>query len=656
MIASKLEVLIADSNLVDANIIAERLDKNEFTINIVSDASQAREYLNSDTHAPDIAFISENLGEVSGLDLIKEGNTHKTAYVLSADNNSLLLVKNIHASDIHKKRVIDVRLRNDILITEAPTLSEYTKLIHKAMFYERTEREHYEALFKQDIKAVQSLDMDGKFVNINEQFLAITGYLRSELIGKSFTDILPEKYKQAFPTQFEYIKEQGQVLGVSLDIICKNGDLRNIELSGHVLNSDDGKPMNVFYALDDLTAHNKAEEKIKLAQEIATAANSAKSIFLANMSHELRNPLNGIIGLTEILLKDGLNADQKENVELIYHSGKALTTIVNDILDFSKIEAGAVTISNQPFNLYNLTMDVMALMHPMIKKKEIEIKTVYNIRDIAGNSIDMVVGDEQHLRQVITNIVGNAVKFTDKGYVSLEVLGKENDKGILNCLVSITDTGIGLKNDKLEYIFEQFTQIDSSKSKTYQGTGLGLSISKNLVKLMEGDTIKVESEYGKGSKFYFTVPLKVNTSDFLTTQGIKEIDTQKLNVNSKYSILCVDDELVNRILYKKRLEKLNYDIGLAEDGVDAIKKVEEATAQGKPFDMIFMDINMPKLNGIEAMKKLHEKGYKIPIIAVTGYALPEQIKEFIDGGMSNVLTKPYETENLLKIINQYLKN
>jgi CheY-like chemotaxis protein len=190
----------------------------------------------------------------------------------------------------------------------------------------------------------------------------------------------------------------------------------------------------------------------------------------------------------------------------------------------------------------------------------------------------------------------------------------------------------------------------------YQGTGLGLSISKNLVKLMDGGTIKIESEYGRGSKFYFTVPLKVDTSNFLTTQGIKEINTQKSNVNSKYSILCVDDELVNRIIYKKRLEKLNYNIELAEDGMDAIKKVEEATTQGKSFDMIFMDINMPKLDGIEAMKKLREKGYKIPIIAVTGYALPEQIKESIDGGMSNVLTKPYETESLLKMINQYLKN
>jgi len=368
-------------------------------------------------------------------------------------------------------------------------------------------------------------------------------------------------------------------------------------------------------------------------------ANRAKGDFLANMSHEIRTPLNAILGFIRILKKDEDDPKKRKHFDVVDTSGKTLLTIINDILDFSKIENGKLNIENTPFNIQKAFEDVYALFYEKAKEKEISLSL-----EIAKTIPVNVLGDEVRVKQIISNILSNAIKFTQvKGDISITV-SYDKVEETLSC--SIKDSGIGISQDNLEHIFNSFAQADSSTTRKFGGTGLGLSISKHLVELMNGQ-ISVKSIIDEGTIFTFTIFLKPFVDELASEENVLDLSEVSFNCSSK--ILLVEDNKTNQMLLKMMLLDLNLSCDIAENGLEAFEKVQE-----KEYDLVLMDENMPVMNGIESTKKIRELNIDVPIVAVTANALKGDREKFLSAGMNDYLSKPIDNDEFITILHKYV--
>jgi signal transduction histidine kinase len=387
------------------------------------------------------------------------------------------------------------------------------------------------------------------------------------------------------------------------------------------------------------------ETATKMAAE-ADKANTAKSQFLANMSHEIRTPMNAIIGFGEVLSEESMTDEQKGYVKLILDSGRHLLGLINDILDFSKIEAGRIKAESVECNIAELLANVDSLMLPSAKQKNLEL-AIISTPDVP----QIIVTDPIRLRQCLINLVSNSIKFTEKGSIKLAVqpLVKEQKHFIE---FKVIDTGIGIPPEKLDTIFDAFTQGDGSTTRKYGGTGLGLTITRQVANLMGGD-VTVTSEVGKGSTFTLTVPVNVISDGNQDARHLQELineNNENDDLNGKFSgrVLVVEDSLTNQMLIKLMLEKLGFVLTIAEDGFQAIDAMN-----GQVFDMIFMDMQMPNMNGYDATKKIRNLGIKTPVIAMTGSITHEDEKKCIEVGCDEYVSKPIDRNHLIKVISKY---
>ncbi len=442
------------------------------------------------------------------------------------------------------------------------------------------------------------------------------------------------------------LKNLSQTQG-TFDIIIKalnrTGDYIWTRMVGLAKKDKSGAWVRLEAFVKDIHEELQQAQELEKAKDAAIAASRAKSEFLANMSHEIRTPMNGVLGMAELLSNTDIDDRQREFVNVINKSSTALLAIINDILDFSKIEAGALEIDSMPFDFRETLDNIAVLNRPIAIEKDLELVINYP-HDLPQNFI----GDEGRILQIITNLVGNAVKFTETGYIVIDVKVSQGRNNTAILAVQVTDTGIGIENHKLTQIFSKFTQADGSTTRIYGGTGLGLSISKHLVELMSG-RISVTSTVGKGSTFGFTIPLKMDLNVIPLVR-----DTAVLN---NKTALIVDDIAINRRILSEQLKNWNMTVLTAKDGVEALTILKETHAQNQQIDVIILDFLMPGINGQELSKLIHnDPNFRhIPMVLLSSVDQITQTTELNKSGIALQLTKPVNERNLysalMKVLN-----
>ncbi|MDZ4666862.1 MAG: ATP-binding protein [bacterium] len=507
------------------------------------------------------------------------------------------------------------------------------------------------SLIEASLDPLVTINIEGKITDMNEALTSITGISRNALRDTDFFTYFTEPKKAS--EVYQDVFANGSVKDSPLTIKHKNGKLTNVLFNGSVYKDILGNVLGVVIVARDVTNQTRiakelneakifaelatsiAEEtsvKAEAATHIAENAVKAKQQFLSNMSHEIRTPMNAIIGFTKVLLKTELSNKQKEFLDAIKLSGDSLIVLINDILDLAKVDAGKMEFEKIPFNMASSIGVMLHLFDSKIREKNLSL-----IREYDKRIPEVLVGDPVRLHQVILNLVSNAVKFTSHGRITVGVeLQKEDDEKV-TVKFFVSDTGIGIPENKLGQIFDNFQQATSGTSRLYGGTGLGLAIVKQLIE-PQGGKIEVESEVNVGSTFSFTL-------DFEKTREVAEVITTELDKQTEIKnikLLVVEDIALNQLLMKTLLDDFGFESDIAANGKIALQKLEE-----KSYDLILMDLQMPEMNGFEATEYIRKKMYSlIPIIALTADVTTADLEKCRGVGMNDYISKPVD-ENLL---------
>ncbi len=517
----------------------------------------------------------------------------------------------------------------------------------------------YRDIFENSVEGIFQSTSDNNLLSANPAMARIFGYDSPEEM-LSLVDNVETLY--VYPEErrkfIQIIEKTRTISGYEVQCYKKDNSIIWTSLSARAVMDLNGNLLYILGSSEDITKRKQAEDAIKKASEIAEEANRAKSQFLATMSHEIRTPMNAVLGMTDLVLKTSLNAEQKKYLEVVHQSSEHLLALIDDILDISTIEAKKIDFESRPFDLDKLIKDVVSML--LNKVDDQEVKLLYAIENVPV----YLNGDAARLRQIMVNLINNALKFTEKGTIQIKVerdhfpdktTSDSLEQEKVNILFSISDTGIGIPKDKFDTIFKEFTQLESSLSRRYGGTGLGLAICKRLVALM-GGKIWVESEVSKGSTFFFAVQLNRATEH--EVKGLKYLASIESQSRTnplgeipfkKYHILLAEDFEVNQEVITPILEKHGFFVTIVVNGKEALEAVQE-----KSYDLVLMDVQMPVMDGIEATKRIRslEDPVKasIPILALTAHALKGDRERFLEAGMDEYLSKPVRSEELSRVI------
>ena len=522
------------------------------------------------------------------------------------------------------------------------------------------ESQYARSLIEASLDPLVTISVKGKIMDMNEALANITGMTRSELTGTDFLNYFTEAEKAR--EVYQQVFAKGSVADSPLTLRHKNGKLTDVLFNGSVYKSDIGEVLGVVVVARDVTEQKRiatelmeskvyaelissiaeeAKSKADDARKIAEDAVKAKQQFLSNMSHEIRTPMNAIIGFTKVVLKTQLTEKQTEYLTAIKVSGDALIVLINDILDLAKVDAGKMTFEATPFKM---ALSISAMLH--LFETKIREKNLTLVKEYDPRIPEVLVGDPVRLHQIILNLVSNAVKFTSSGQITVAVLLEEEIEDTVMIKFSVADTGIGIAEDKMANIFENFQQATSGTSRLYGGTGLGLAIVKQLVEA-QGGNIEVKSKPAEGSVFSFRLEFKKTTSEAELTTGPAEPDMSIKDIK----ILVVEDIALNQLLMRTVLNDFGFECEIAANGKLAVELLKVKT-----FDIILMDLQMPEMNGFEATEFIRNKmGLTLPIIALTADVTTVDLQKCKSVGMNDYIAKPIDERLLYSKIVGFLK-
>ncbi|NCC24624.1 MAG: PAS domain S-box protein [Deltaproteobacteria bacterium] len=484
-------------------------------------------------------------------------------------------------------------------------------------------------------------DYDGRFLYANERTFDMHGYGRDEFMAVNLHELDVPESEEKLAERFRKIEETGEDT-FEVGHFRKDGSVFRLEVTAKkVLWGDTPAVLSVAA---DITDRKRAEEAIQQAREKAEKANRSKSVFLANMSHDLRTPLNGILGMLQLLQTTRVDREQEEYLQAAAQASGKLTQLLSDILDISKAEAGRIEIQSEPLDLEELIDQVCGLFRIGAEEKGIDLR-----RYLHPGVPRQVMGDGARLQQVLNNLVGNALKFTGQGSIAIEVYPLPTvTSGTCRVLFSVIDTGIGIPDDKIDFLFKPFTQLGEGYQRQFQGVGLGLSICKRLVELMDGH-ISLESQAGEGTTIHFCVTFG-QVEPTIGPSPVRGTDSTATGPHLR--ILLAEDEPVNRLAASMLLEKSGHTVATVEDGRQALEALKEGT-----FDLVLMDIQMPVMDGVEATRAIRAglagaRNVEMPVVAMTAYAMSGDRESFMAAGITEYLAKPVTREAMDRMLDK----
>lgn len=495
--------------------------------------------------------------------------------------------------------------------------------------------------------ALVMVDVEGEIIYVSSQTKALFGYEKAELLGQKIEFLLPERYRGKHVGQrneyFSTPRMRPMGLGLELYGRHKNGHEVPIEISLSPLKTSEGSVVTA--AIRDISERKRVQEELRKAREIAESANRSKSEFLANMSHEIRTPLAGILGYAEMIAYYcHTDEERKSYMDKIRRCADSLTDLINDILDLSKVEAGALRVESVPFNVVNEIESTVGIFQQSAVEKKIAFSVQYD-----HPFPPAVISDPTRFRQILSNLIGNAIKFTDSGSVLVKVAVDKTNSNWMS--FAVTDTGCGLSPEQQARLFQPFVQADSSTTRKYGGTGLGLALSRRLAEALGGKLILVESAMGKGSTFQLTIPTgpasEIRGETTASRASGQRQDWPRLD---GVRILVAEDNVDNQDLLRRFLTEQGAFVDVVWNGEEAVAAILKPENR---YDVVLMDIQMPKLDGYSATKKLRASGVKTPVIALTAHAMSDERDRCLASGCDAFLSKPFDVPKIIQSVNQY---
>ena len=653
MMAIVLKILIIDDDKVDSTTISRSISQSGIIAEVdsVFSAKEGIEMIKSLKY--DLIFLDYLMPDTDGISFLKkirDLDIETPVIFVTSQGDEKIASQAIlsGASDYIPKTLltpdgVSQSIRNTIKLNESLKLRKATELELKVNSNRLLEAQKLAKI------ASWEINMSNNEMYFSDEFFAIFEVERENInsidyFKSCFTDV---KDLILFKNNLKSVMATREETQFHHSITSKKGNVKYINQFIKCLNDEKGKPCKILGTIQDISEQKRNELELIKAKELAEKAVEIKEQFLTNMSHEIRTPMNGIIGFAKILEGTKLNDDQKQSVEAIKKAGQNLMVIINDILDFSKIEANKMTVEEANFSLSKTVDSVIELLTQNAVEKKIKL-----LCDIDSAIHDELIGDPTKLSQILFNLIGNALKFTEKGFVELVITEIEGNESESLLKFSIIDSGIGISKDKIDSIFESFNQASNETTRKYGGTGLGLTITRRLVEL-QGGQITAESIDSKGSEFTFSLKYK-KASQIIESPVALNIKNISPDFLKDINILLVEDNELNQLLAVKVFEKWDKKIDIANNGKEAIEKISTNF-----YDIILMDIQMPGMDGIELTRYIRSSmGEKsnIPIIALTAHATKGEERRCFENGVNDYLSKPYNFDVLLNKLYHNLKN